>query len=149
MTPIRAAILTLGLVAIAASGVEAQTRKEIVPITGANNPTLSAVVKVGDMLYLSGQLGFVPGAGLAPGGIAAETTQTLENIKRILTEAGSSMERVVKCTVFLADIADFREMNTVYRTFFPSDPPARSTVAVGALVANGKIEIECMALAGS
>lgn len=149
MTMMRAAILTVALAMVAASGVEAQTKKEIVPIAGANNPTLSAVVKVGDILYLSGQLGFVPGSGMAPGGITAETTQTLENIKRILTEAGSSMARVVKCTVFLADIADFRAMNEVYRSFFPSEPPARSTVAVAALVANARIEIECMALAGA
>ena len=130
--------------------LEAQVKKEVVPIPGATNPVLSSVVKVGDMLYLSGQLGFVPGGrGLAEGGIGPETRQTLENIKRVLEAAGSSMERVVKCTVFLADVADFRAMNDVYRTFWPSDPPARTTVAVAALVASARIEIECMALAGT
>ena len=59
------------------------------------------------------------------------------------------MDRVVKCTVYLIDVADFRAMNDVYRTYFPSEPPARSTIAVAGLVLNAKIEIECMALAGS
>jgi reactive intermediate/imine deaminase len=131
-----------------ATTLEAQMRKEIVPIPGAANPVLSSVVKVGDMLYLSGMLGTVPGQGLVQGGIAAETRQTLENIKRTLEAAGSSMDRVVKCTVFLVDINDFRAMNEVYRTYFPVDPPARSTVAVAGLVLNARIEIECLALAG-
>jgi reactive intermediate/imine deaminase len=72
----------------------------------------------------------------------------MENIKRLLEQVGSGMDRVVKCTVFLADIADFRAMNEVYRTFFPAEPPARSTVAVASLVLNARVEIECMALAG-
>lgn len=139
----------LVLIVAGAVPLQAQVSKEVVPIPGANNPTLSAVVKVGDMLYLSGQLGFVPGGrGLADGGIGPETRQTLENIQRTLEAAGSGMERVIKCTVFLADVADFRAMNEVYRTFFPADPPARSTVAVAGLVANARIEIECLALAG-
>ena len=130
--------------------VGAQVKKEIVPIPGAGNPVLSSVVKVRDMLYLSGQLGFIPGGrALAEGGIGPETRQTLENIKRVLEAAGSSMERVVKCTVYLADVADFRAMNEVYRTFWPSDPPARTTVAVAGLVANARIEIECLALVGT
>lgn len=134
---------------LAATALPAQAVKEIVQLPGrAPNPTLSAVVKVGDVLYLSGQLGTIPGKGLAEGGVAAETKQALENIKGILEAAGSSMERTIKCTVFLADIADFRAMNDVYRTFFPTDPPARSTVAVGGLVLDARIEIECMALAG-
>jgi 2-iminobutanoate/2-iminopropanoate deaminase len=141
-------LATLALAALLATPLRAQTPKEVVPIPGASNPVLSAVVRAGDVLHLSGQLGTVPGQGLVPGGITAETRQTLENIKRIVEAAGSSMERVVKCTVFLADIADFRAMNEVYRTFFPADPPARSTVAVAGLVLNARIEIECLALAG-
>ena len=109
----------------------------------------SQAVRAGNMLYLSGQLGFVPGSrGLAEGGIGPETRQTLENIKGVLEAAGSSMERVVKCTVYLADVAEFRAMNEVYRTFWPSEPPARTTVAVAGLVANARIEITCLALAG-
>lgn len=133
----------------AAAPLAAQARREVVPIPGrAPNPVLSPVIRVGDVLYLSGQLGTVPGQGLVPGGIAAETRQTLENIKQLVEAAGSGMERVVKCTVFLADITDFRAMNEVYRTFFPVDPPTRTTVAVAGLVLNARIEIECLALAG-
>lgn len=134
---------------VAASSLAGQATKEVVPIAGATNPVLSAAIKAGDLLFLSGQLGTVPGGrGLAPGGIKAETQQTLENVKRVVEAAGSSMERIVKCTVFLADIAEFGPMNEVYRTFFPKDPPTRSTVAVAGLVLNARIEIECLALAG-
>jgi 2-iminobutanoate/2-iminopropanoate deaminase len=140
--------LVLALAAVPAVPAAGQATREIVPIPGASNPVLSAVVRVGDMLYLSGQLGTVPGQGLVEGGIGPETRQTMENIKRVLEAAGSAMDRVVKCTVFLVDIGDFRAMNEVYRTFFPADPPARSTVAVAGLVLNARIEIECMALAG-
>jgi reactive intermediate/imine deaminase len=126
-----------------------QAKKEVMAIPGAANPNLSAAVRAGDLLYLSGQLGTVPGGrGLAPCGIKPEAQATLENIKRVVEAAGSSMERIVKCTVFLADISEFAQMNEVYHTFFPTDPPARSTIAAAGLVINARIEIECIALAG-
>jgi 2-iminobutanoate/2-iminopropanoate deaminase len=125
----------------------AQTPKEVLPIPGAANPNLSAAVKAGDLVFYAGQLGTGTG-GLVPGGIKPETQRTLENIKRVVEAAGSSMERLVKCTVFLADINDFSAMNEVYRTFWPKEPPARSTVAVAGLVLNARIEIECIGLAG-
>jgi reactive intermediate/imine deaminase len=81
--------------------------------------------------------------------VGPETRQTLENIKATLEYAGSSMERVVKCTVFLKDIADYAAMNEVYASYFPQDPPARSTVAGSGLALNAQVEIECMALTGS
>lgn len=130
-----------------ATNLSAQVAKEVLAIPGATNPNLSAAVKAGALLYFSGQLGTGPG-GLVTGGIKAEAQQTLENIKRVVEAAGSSMERIVKCTVFLADINDFGSMNEVYRTFWPKDPPARSTVAVAGLVLNARIEIECIGLAG-
>jgi reactive intermediate/imine deaminase len=135
---------------LVAGSAAAQATKEVVKIGGGSgNPVLSPAIKVGDFLFLSGQLGTLPGGGgLAVGGTAAEAKQALENIKSVVEAAGSSMDRVVKCTVFLADINDFRAMNEVYRTFFPSDPPTRSTVAVAGLVLGAKIEIECLALAG-
>jgi len=87
-------------------------------------------VRVGTMLYLSGQIGNTPGTRqLADTGIAGQTKQAFENIKTVLAAAGSSLERVVKCTVFLLDIKDYAAMNAVYATYFPKDPPARSTVA--------------------
>ena len=72
---------------------------------------------------------------------------TLENITTVLEYAGSSIEDVFKCTVFLADIAEFQDMNAVYRTFFPENPPARSTVAGSGLALGARVEIECMAIA--
>lgn len=110
---------------------------------------LSPVVRVGDLLFLSGVTGSRPGGGgLAEGGIAGQTRQALENLKSALALAGATMQDVAKCTVFLADVRDFAGMNQVYREYFATDPPARSTVAVAALVApNALIEIECIAAA--
>ncbi len=134
---------------VLAAPLAAQAKKEVLRQPGDTpNPNLSTVVRAGDFLYLSGQLGTAPGKGLVPGGTASETKQTLDNIKAVLEAAGSGMDRVVKCTVFLADINDFQAMNAVYRTYWTADPPARSTVAVAGLVLNAKIEIECLALAG-
>ena len=97
-------------------------------------------------LYLSGALGSLPGTRqLVDTGIVKQTQQTLENIKTILTAAGSSLDRVFKCTVFLTNIADFAKMNEVYATYFPKDPPARSTVAGSGLALGARVEIECMA----
>ncbi|MEX0692293.1 MAG: Rid family detoxifying hydrolase [Gemmatimonadales bacterium] len=109
----------------------------------------SSAIRVGPMLYLSGQVGVVPGSRtLAPGGIEAETRQVLDNIKAVLEHAGSSMTRVVKCTVFLLDIADYAAMNRVYASYFPTDPPARSAFATSGLPLNARVEIECIALVG-
>jgi len=108
----------------------------------------SSAVRVGDLLFLSGQIGNVPGTRqLADGGITGQTRQALENIKAVLVFAGSSLDRAVKCTVFLADIQDFAAMNAVYATYFPKDPPARSTVAAKGLAGGARVEIECVAVA--
>ena len=110
---------------------------------------LSPAVRVGNVIFLSGVMGTKPGGGgLADGGIEGQTRQALENVKSALALAGAKMEDVAKCTVFLTEAANFQAMNTVYREFFPIDPPARSTVAVAALVVpNALIEIECTAAA--
>jgi 2-iminobutanoate/2-iminopropanoate deaminase len=144
---IRATVLAAAALILAAP-LAAQARREILPQAPRPGANLSPVVKVGETLYLSGQLGFVPGQGLAPGGIGPETRQAMENIKTLLESVGSAMDRVVKCTVYLADIADFQAMNAEYRSFFPSEPPARTTVAVSGLVSNARIEVTCLALAG-
>src|SRR5947207_12986376 len=110
----------------------------------------SSAVRVGNMLYLSGQLGNVPGTRqLADTGIAGQTRQALENVKAVLAAAGTTLERVVKCTVFLSDIRDYAAMNAVYATYFPKDPPARSTVAGSGLALGARVEIECLAVVGS
>ena len=115
---------------------------------GRPNSPFSEAVRVGNILYLSGKLGTVPGQGLVEGGIVPETEQTLRNIAGALDRFGSSMNEVVKCTVFLADISDFREMSRAYMQFFPDNRPARSAVAVGALVLDARVEIECIATVG-
>ena len=113
---------------------------------GSNLP-FSEAVRVGDMLYLSGQLGFPPGSKeLVQGGVQAETEQVLRNIRTILERHGSSMDRVVKCTVFLADIAEWPSMNEVYTTYFPENPPARSALAAKGLAFDARVEVECMAV---
>lgn len=116
------------------------------PDRRALNLPYSDAVRLGDTLWLSGAIGQIPGTReLVPGGITAETRQTLENIKRNLEAHGSSMNQVVKCTVMLADIKDFDAMNAVYREYFPVNKPARSTFGVNGLVLNARIEIECIA----
>jgi 2-iminobutanoate/2-iminopropanoate deaminase len=107
----------------------------------------SAAIKAGQFVYSSGQLGFDPNTGeLVSGGIEAETAQALTNLQNILQAAGSSLERVVKVTVFLRDINDFAAMNRVYSTFFSGNYPARSAFQVGALPKGGAVEIEAVAL---
>ena len=106
----------------------------------------SSAVRVADTLYLSGALGIVPGTRkLAEGGIQGETRQTLENIASNLETFGSSMDRVVKCTVFLADMAEWSAMNEVYKTFFPN-PPARSAMGASGIALDARVEIECIAI---
>ncbi len=105
----------------------------------------SAAVRVDKLLFLSGNLGNIPGTmNLAEGGIQGETRQTLENIKATLEMFGSSMDKVVKCTVFLADISEWGAMNEVYKTFF-ENPPARSALGVNGLALGARTEIECIA----
>ena len=100
-----------------------------------------------DFIFLAGQLGIVPGTrDLAEGGIAAETRQALENMQGALERAGGSMDSVLKCTVFLADIAEWAAMNEVYMTFFPNKP-ARSAIGDISLALDARVEIECMAAA--
>jgi 2-iminobutanoate/2-iminopropanoate deaminase len=135
---------------VVVSSAPAQDRQVVRPPGSATGLPFSPAVRVGNMLYLSGQIGIVPGTRqLADTGIAGQTRQALENVKAVLVYAGSSLERVVKCTVFLADIRDFAAMNAVYAIYFPQDPPARSTVGVSGLALGARVEIECMATVGS
>lgn len=114
---------------------------------GLNVP-YSDAVRSGNLLFLSGTIGAPPSTRQpVAGGVVAETRQALENIKTNLEAHGSSMDRVVKCSVFLADIADFERMNGVYREFFPTNKPARTTVGVAALPMGARVEIECVAAA--
>jgi len=107
---------------------------------------LSEAVRVGDTLYLSGQIGIQPGTlKLVPGGIREEARQAMSNIKTSLEAHGYSMSDVVKCTVMLADIAKWGEFNEVYKTFFSDHFPARSAMGVNGLAIGAQVEVECMA----
>ncbi|MGH7717527.1 MAG: RidA family protein, partial [Gemmatimonadaceae bacterium] len=101
------------------------------------------------LLFLSGQIGVRADAGgtLVPGGIRAETRQTMENIRDVLEKSGSSLDRVVKCTVMMADMAEWGAMNEVYATYFPTNKPARSALGANGLALNARVEIECIAAA--
>jgi 2-iminobutanoate/2-iminopropanoate deaminase len=135
-------VLIAGIALFLASTAGAQSRT-VVSTTG-NSPTLSAAIRVGDMLYISGQLPSMrPPADTT---IQGQTKSALDKVKAIVDSAGTKMENVVKCTVFLISQADFQGMNQAYTQFWPKEPPTRSTVVVAALVSNGpKLEIECMA----
>ena len=114
--------------------------------TGTDLPFSRAVI-VGNTIYVSGNIGVDPATGkLAPGGIAAETRQTLENIKATLEANGSSMDKVVKVTVMLADIDEWEAMNAVYKEYFPENRPARSAFGTAGLALNARLEIECIAV---
>lgn len=109
----------------------------------------SEAVRVGNVLFLSGQIGNLPGTlQLVEGGVPAETEQTMNNIASILERHGSGMDRVVKCTVFLADIEDWPAVNAVYRTYFEKPYPARSAVAGSGLALGARVEVECIATVG-
>lgn len=120
------------------------------PETAAAELPFSDAVRAGGLLFVSGQLGVRPGTTeLVPGGIEAETRQCLENIRTILERNGSGLERVVKCTAFLADMEEWARMNTVYRGYFPHGLPARSALGVGDRLAfHARIELECIAAVG-
>ena len=117
------------------------------PATTVLHRPFSEAVRVGNMLYLSGFTGRIPGTNnVVPGGIQAETKQVMENIKGALDRYGSDFEHVVKCTVMLLDIGEWAAMNEVYRTYFPADRmPARSAFATNGLAFKARVEIECLA----
>lgn len=106
----------------------------------------SEAVRAGDLLFLAGQIGDKDGK-VVPGGIAAESRQALQHIKDVLERNGSSLADVVKCTVFLADIAEWPAFNGVYREFFRQPFPARSALAASGLAMGARVEVECIAYA--
>ena len=117
------------------------------PITTGPRLPFSEAVRVGELLFVSGQLGNRPGTlELVPGGIAAEARQTMENVRATLERHGASLANVVKCTVFLADMAEWRSFNAVYLEFFAPDRlPARSALGASGLALGARVELECVA----
>ena len=116
------------------------------PFTAIPGLPFSEAVEVGDLLFLSGQIGTDANGKLADGGIAAETRHALANIQALLQKYGSSMERAVKMTVMLADMAEWPAMNVEYKKFFGKDLPARSAFGCNGLAMGARVEIECIAL---
>ena len=108
----------------------------------------SAAVRVDKMLYLSGQIGIDETGNVVHGGITTETRQAMDNIRTTLQRYDSSLDRVVKVTVMLADMAEWNEMNKVYVTYFSEHLPARSAMGTSGLALGARVEIECIAVVG-
>lgn len=146
-------LLAIGLLAVpgAVRGQEGGEESSDVEYlnSGAVLPTglpFSEAVRAGGMLYLSGMIGVKPRTlELAPGGIEGEARQTMENIRTVLRAHGSAMGRVVKCTVFMADISEWDAFNAVYEQFFEPPYPARSALGADGLALGARVEVECMA----
>jgi 2-iminobutanoate/2-iminopropanoate deaminase len=135
-------LLLLAIVVVACT-----TRSNTVefrPLPNAVGP-FSEAVRAGNLLFVSGMIGNDSTGQLPPGGIGPETRQTLNNVKAALERNGLTMNDVVKCTVFLADINEWGAMNQVYTTFFPNNKPARSALGNVRLVRNARVELECIA----
>lgn len=135
----------------------AQTRRATPPATQsaeylsgprARPLPFSDAARVGGVIYLSGQIGTDENFALVPGGIKAETKQTLDNIRRVLERHGSSLDRVFKCTVMMADMSEWGAMNEIYVTYFRKERlPARSAFGASGLALGARVEIECWATA--
>jgi 2-iminobutanoate/2-iminopropanoate deaminase len=114
------------------------------PFAGA---PYNQAVKAQGMVFCAGQVGLDPATGkLVDGGVEAQTRRAMQNLAAVLAAAGSSLDRVCKTTIFVADLGDFGTVNEVYGSFFAADPPARSTVQVAGLPAGALVEIEAIAL---
>jgi len=122
-----------------------RTDKAPAPFQGA---PYSQAIEHGGLVFVSGQLGIDPGGNLVEGGIAEQTEQVMQNLSAILEAAGTSLENVVKATIFLADLGDFQGMNEVYGSHMGAEPPARATFQVAALPSGALVEIEVIAGAG-
>jgi 2-iminobutanoate/2-iminopropanoate deaminase len=137
--------------AVALGGCQQATsqihRNVINPPNATRLGPYSTAVRTGNLVFFSGVIGSRPGGAGLPEGTEAQVKQALENLRANLTLAGLAPADVVKCTVFLVDMADYQVMNTVYGQFFGEFPPARSALAVAALPANARVEVECIAAA--
>ncbi len=161
----RAALAATLVLAFGACGVRARRTERLADAVaradtavfltpfGAPQRPFSPATRVGNLLFLAGQIGTTSpdantAATLVPGGIEAETRQTMENIKATLEAVGSSMDKVVKCTVMMADMREWDRMNAVYRTYFRAGRyPARSALGANGLALGARVEIECIATA--
>jgi 2-iminobutanoate/2-iminopropanoate deaminase len=140
--------LMLIVVAVACMcvSVDAQTAKRRPVKTGPPNGIYTPAIVVGDLVFTSGQIGIDSKTGQLPEGFEAQFEQVFRNLAAVLEASGSSVDHMVKATVFLADMNDYAKMNELYRAKFKSDPPARTTVQVAALPRAARIEIEAIAV---
>jgi reactive intermediate/imine deaminase len=143
-------VVLVTVLASRAANADPQPRVEYLPGPDAAtlNLPFSEAVRVGHTLYLSGEIGRIPGTmDIVSGGIEPQTRQTLTNIRATLARHGATMSDVVKCTLFLADMSQWAAVNAVYREFFPANAlPARSALGASGLAAGARIEIECVAV---
>lgn len=121
----------------------------VTPAAPAAIGPYSQAVRAGDLLFTAGQIGLDPASGQLAEGLEGQTRQVLANLRAILTAAGSSMDQVVKTTIFLADMGDFARVNAIYGEAFSVAPPARSTVQAAALPRGALVEIEAIAICTS
>ena len=146
----RLAVLAFALLVSAVAVGAERAKPEFLssPDPARRDLPFSEAVRAGDLLFLSGQIAFDSATGeVVPGGIKAESRQALTQIKEVLTRHGYSLADVVKCTVFLADIAEWPTFNEVYVEFFKKPFPARSALAASGLARNARVEVECIAYA--
>ena len=122
-------------------------RTETAPAPFQGAPYNQAIV-AGDLVFVAGQMGLKPGDTAVEGDVGAQTEQALRNLGAILEAAGSSLDKLVKTSVFLQDLGDFAAMNEVYRTFFKADPPARTTIVSDFVVPGALLEISAIAVLG-
>ena len=119
--------------------------KKVITVPNAPKLPFSPAIRAGDYIFVSGQVGFADAEGREVKGIEAQTKLCLENMKRVLEAAGSSLDDVVKVTVFLRNEEDFATLNEIYQSYFVKDKPARSTVIAGLTLRSMLIEMECIA----
>jgi reactive intermediate/imine deaminase len=153
------ALLAVGVVLLGAcessalrqASASAQERERIEFLAPADSwpYPFSPAVRAGGFIFVSGQIGAKMENGamvLVPGGIEPETRQTMDNVRDILARNGSSLDRVTKCTVMMADMSEWPRMNAIYATYFPGPKPARSALGANGLALGARVEIECIAL---
>lgn len=139
-------ILTIVVIACVCVCANAQNAKRRAVKTGTPNGIFSPAIVVGDLVFTSGQIGIDAKTGQMAEGMEAQLEQLFRNLAAVLEASGSSVDNIVKTTVFLADMNDYNKMNELYRAKFKGDPPARSTVQVARLPRDARIEIEAVAV---
>ena len=140
-------LVAIALVGVYAAGQTTAPSKRRAVKTGPPNGLFTPAIITGDLVFTSGQIGLDPKTGQFPeGGFEAQFQQVFKNLTAVLEASGSSVEHMVKATVFLADMNDYTAMNELYRKQFKGDPPARTTVQVARLPRDARIEIEAIAV---